>query len=228
MVALQDWDTNFFGYRVGKIVITGKNSLDLTRLKDNFSHFKLIYIFSDYELPPKKELKLVDVKIMFSKVCEFQKFDNEITEFNSKSHSYDQLLNLTYLSGSYSRYRLDENFKHDEFRKLYKEWLDKSIDNIIAEKVFIKKCKDEISGFITLGINNLNIANIGLIAVNPNYQGRNIGSNLIKACENYALRNGCEIIEVPTQKNNEAAMKLYEKNDFEVKNVQYIYHLWNK
>jgi len=228
MVTLLDWDTNFFGYDIGKYTITRNSSFDIKDLKDSFSHFKLIYIFSDYELQPKKGLNLVDVKVLFSKVCEFNKYEDEIIEFNSNIHNYDQLLNLTYLSGSYSRFRLDTNFENDEFRKLYKEWLDKSIDNIIADKVFIKKNQNKLNGFITLNINNLNTANIGLIAVDPNYQGKNIGSNLINACENYSLKNGCKNIEVSTQKNNKGAMKLYIKNGFQIKNIKYIYHLWNK
>lgn len=228
MVTLLDWDTNFFGYDIGKCTITRTNNFDIKELKNSLSHFKLIYVFSDYELPPQKGLNLVDIKVLFSKVCEFHECDDKIIRFNSKKHNYEQLLKLTYLSGSYSRFRLDKNFENDEFKRLYKEWLDKSIDNIIADKVFIKKSQDEISGFITLNINHLNIAKIGLIAVDTNYQGKNIGSNLIKACDNYSLKNGCENIEVSTQKNNEAAMKLYKKIGFQIKNMIYIYHLWNK
>lgn len=228
MVTLQDWDSIFFGYSIGKILIKKENDFDLKCLKVNSSHFKLIYVFSDHEITPSNELKLVDIKVLLSKTCESQKIEGDIIEFNSELHSYDQLLDLAFLSGSYSRYRLDENFKNDEFKKLYKEWLDKSIGKIISDKVFINQCNDKLSGFVTLDCRSSKNANIGLIAVNSSCQGRNIGSRLIKTCENYAFANGCDKIEVCTQKNNEAAMKLYKKNGFEVNNVQYIYHLWNK
>ncbi|MDZ7721960.1 MAG: GNAT family N-acetyltransferase [candidate division KSB1 bacterium] len=79
-----------------------------------------------------------------------------------------------------------------------------------------------------MGNNNNGTAQIGLIAVHPQAQGKGIASYLIQVATNYAFDRGFETLEVATQYNNKPAMKLYQKSGFKIKSKQYIYHIWNK
>jgi dTDP-4-amino-4,6-dideoxy-D-galactose acyltransferase len=174
------------------------------------------------------ELILADVKVTWEKQCLNQERSNKIIEYNSNIHDYNEVLNLALLSGNFSRFRTDSNFKNNEFYNLYKEWLNKSINKKIADIVFIYQVGEKIVGFITIGKSNAETSHIGLIAVDPSYQGKKIGSDLINVSLNYSTNNNYKKIEVETQKENIPAMRLYEKNSFNIKSIQYIYHLWNK
>ena len=151
----------------------------------------------------------------------------ETEEFDLKIHSYEELLDLAFLSGNLSRFKVDSNFSNNEFEKLYKEWVNNSINKKIAFKTFVKTVQKKVVGFITLGEKDADTAKIGLIAVNEMFQGKRIASKLIKSCEIISKQNKYAGLEVSTQFSNNQAMAFYKKNDFEINKITYIYHLWN-
>jgi len=231
MVQEAKWDSIFFGFPVGKINFKHTDNFEELILASK--KFKLVYVFSDAELQ-EPMLDLVDKKIIFSKPLRANQNENlnnkngDIISYDKKTHSYDQLLQLAYLSGTYSRFKLDKNIPFSYFLGLYKLWLDNSINSEIAFKTLVSITEGNISGFVTLGKKDMNSSQIGLIAVNGDYQGNHIGSKLISQCEIICSENGYSYMDVATQGNNKAACGLYKKNNFNIKSVQYIYHLWNK
>jgi len=226
MIDKLTWDSEFFGYNVGRYIIDNQ-LFDENLLKENKDNFKLIYIFSDEAIHDIKEIKLVDIKVIFEKKIAKDLKDNEsIVEFDSNIQNYSELEQLAYLSGIYSRFKIDENFKNNEFQKLYKIWLDNSLNGKIAFKVFVKIIDQKIAGFVTLKKNDDKTSQIGLISVSDIFQGRGIASELIKKAEYESWKNGFEVLQVPTQFKNKPALKLYTKNGFEIKEKKYIYHYW--
>lgn len=169
----------------------------------------------------------MDKKVIYSKQLSNPKKAQQILEYVPEIHSYDQLLNLAYLSGICSRFKRDKNFMNNEFRLLYKEWLDKSIDKKLSFKVLIKHLEDEIAGFVTLNKKDMHTSEIGLIAVGEKFQGRNIGTQLIQECEFLSVEQNLPNIDVATQYENSPARRLYERNNFSIKNITNIYHYWN-
>ncbi|GAO30616.1 GNAT family N-acetyltransferase [Geofilum rubicundum] len=234
MIEKKNWDSNFFGYNVGQYRIEATGKVDVDKIIDESKDFVLTYIFSNKELLIPERLKLADIRITWHRSCdeliEFDDFGDNgfIEEYNDMIHSYNQLLELAFLSGKYSRFLVDENFQNNEFSLLYSEWLGKSVDHTIANIVLVYRIDDQICGFVTLGAKTLTTANIGLISVNVDYQGKGIGSCLLKAAMRFCQKKGFETLEVSTQRNNLPAMKLYERNDFVIKSFEYIYHIWNK
>ncbi|WP_026838071.1 GNAT family N-acetyltransferase [Gillisia sp. JM1] len=227
MIEEAKWDSNFFGYPVGIIKLKSVEEFDVQNFYLESKRFKLVYVFCDLEINNIKGLNLVDKKVVFSKKISKPKNSEDIIEFDSSIHSYDNLLDLAYLSGISSRFKIDTNFTNNEFLKMYKEWLDKSIEGQLAIKLFIKIIDSKIAGFITFKKNNADVTQIGLVAVDPNFQGRNIGSELIEKCESASVELNFSEIEVATQYENQPAKKLYLKNNFSFKNVTNIYHFWN-
>lgn len=220
------WDTTQFGYEVGKLIVDNEfPSFD--EIRNIAMQFKLLYVFTNSKLPEQFPLKLVDTKVVFEK-----NFSNDINtsvmieEYNS-SFSYDDLLQLAFLSGQYSRFRTDKMFKNNEFELLYKLWIDKSLrDEKI--KVLIKTIQGILGGFVTLELNeDQKFAQIGLIAVNEKYQGNGIASVLLKMCQKVTSQHGMSKIIVATQYANSPAMSLYIKNGFSISNKTYIYHIWS-
>jgi len=226
------WDSDFFNKKIGRIEF--KN--DCLNLVENLEkafkqQYDLIYVFGhkNTEIPnwilSKFNGKLVDKKIIYTAQIEDLQTKNtvEINEFQEKNGNL--LYELAYLSGKYSRFRLDENLEIENFKRLYREWIDKSVSHQIAKKVFVYEENKQINGMITLGIKE-KVANIGLLAVDETLHGKGIGMSLIEACVRYCKAENIITLDVPTQLDNAQACKFYEKCGFTEKSVQSIYHFW--
>lgn len=221
-----EWDTNFFGYKVGKVI--AENELDEKVLKNN--DYQLIYIFSREALPndvvKKNKLFLADEKIdLITDISSlsFNKLPNknlvELTELDN------DLLDLAFQSGHFSRFKVDSNFKNKEFEKLYTAWIEQSIAHKNAEKVMGFLINSKVVGFVTIALKTNNF-DIGLIAVDEKYRSLKIGKQLLEYVFNYALKKNVNNISVTTQKQNQGAVNFYFKNGFSVNRTTHIYHLW--
>ena len=45
-----EWDSNFFNYNIGRIIINENQTLDIPEFLSNSKEFKLVYIFSKLSL----------------------------------------------------------------------------------------------------------------------------------------------------------------------------------
>jgi dTDP-4-amino-4,6-dideoxy-D-galactose acyltransferase len=226
------WDSDFFNKKIGRIEFKNDYLNLVENLKNAFKQeYDLVYVFGhkNTDIPnrilSKFNGKLVDKKIIYTAQIEDLQTKNtvEINEFQEKNGNL--LYELAYLSGKYSRFRLDENLEIENFKRLYREWIDKSVSRQIAKKVFVYEENKQIKGMITLGIKE-KVANIGLIAVDETLQGKGIGMSLIDACMRYCKAKNINTLDVPTQLDNAQACKFYEKCGFTEKSVQNIYHFW--
>lgn len=221
------WDTDFFGYKVGKLLLND-NNLDENLLINN--DFKLIYLFSNEPLSEalvkKHNLFLSDEKIdLITNVSNLtdNKFENEnLVELNILD---DNLLDLTFQSGHFSRFKIDSNFKNNEFETLYTAWIEQSISHENADKVIGFSINNKVVGFITFVLKN-NMFDIGLIAVNEQHRSLKIGKQLLAFVFNYSLSKKVDFVTVTTQNKNQGALNFYLKNGFLINKTTYIYHLW--
>ena len=221
------WDTDFFAYKVGKILFD-KNDLDENLLLSN--DFKLIYLFSSEplseDLVKKHNFFLSDEKIDLIKNVSnltFNNFENEnLVELTKLD---DNLLDLTFQSGHFSRFKIDSNFKNNEFERLYTAWIEQSIAHKNADKVIGFSINNKVVGFISFVLKN-NMFDIGLIAVNEQHRSLKIGKQLLEYVFNYSVSKNVNFVTVTTQNNNQGALKFYLQNGFSIHKTTYIYHLW--
>jgi len=231
------WDSDFFLKKIGRLLITDVNNLE-SFLKEAITNgYQLIYVFGDKEFFIDNDIllkyngKLIDKKIVYEKrITEAERrlptitmginiseyINNELTE---------ELEQLAYISGNYSRFKLDNNFKGNDFYRMYKIWMEKSIKHQIADNVFIATENKIIKGVVTLKKDG-NKGNIGLISVSTDMQNKGYGKALILACENELWQKSIYKIEVATQAENIQACKFYEKSGFQIKEINNIYHFW--
>jgi dTDP-4-amino-4,6-dideoxy-D-galactose acyltransferase len=230
MIEKLAFDSNCFDLNIGKLTLVDNNQ-DLD-LKDN--EFDLIYVFSK---DPVKRLDnfLVDTKVVLSidlkeKNLKIENPNNKIKSYSKDSKSYEDLLDLAFLSGEFSRFKLDQNLPNSSFSKLYKIWLDESINKRIANDVVIYSDPanpEKPLGFITYRLNE-SLAEIGLISVSQFSQGKGIGKELLDYLSHVAITNNIKEIKVATQEKNTGAMKFYKKYGFNIQSKTFIYHLWPK
>ncbi|OQB29176.1 MAG: dTDP-fucosamine acetyltransferase [Bacteroidetes bacterium ADurb.Bin174] len=227
------WDSNFFDIKVGRITLNcSENDIQALLEDAKNRNYQLVYVFTNKETELTSDVlnwwsgKLVDRKIIYKKDISSNIKEESLILSYSRAEINDELLHLAYLSGQFSRFRLDKKFPEGSFERMYKEWLKKSVSGELADKVFVAKEAGKIVGFVTLKINKNNGGNIGLIAVDKNVQGKGLGTQLINACENYLNNNFIKILRVPAQLENFQACRFYEKYGFKEDNITNIYHFW--
>jgi len=231
-IELLQWDSNFFNIKIGKCTILHESSevhlLELLQAAQQ-DNYKLLYLFSDPNISiPSETLDLfkgdlVDTKIIFDKRTMKSKTSNsDIISYRSSSIS-DELLQLALLSGQYSRFNTDIRFSADSFKRMYGEWLEKSVSRKIANEVFVYKKGNNIVGFVTISFID-NIGTIGLIAVDPSCQGQHIGKALLQKASDFLHSSLVPQIQVATQHKNIVAYNFYLRNDFTIRSEQDIYH----
>lgn len=227
------WDSAFFGYKVVRVVINsedpGSYKQTLKRLEEE--HVRLTYIFVSPEDTRMNTMikesggKLVDKKITFCKTStRHSEFRNEILEYTGNGKE-KELSELALQAGKYSRFQIDPNFKDNEYERLYRKWLENSLNGSIAFKIIIAKTKEHISGLITLG-DKSDFADIGLLAVDKAYNGMGIGKELVYYADNEVYLENFKKIKVVTQLDNERACILYKKCGFNIESITNIYHMW--
>jgi dTDP-4-amino-4,6-dideoxy-D-galactose acyltransferase len=228
-----EWDSQFFGYPVARIVFDqqGCDNLDDLFRQLISEKIRLTYFYvpvSETKLNgdiTKKGGNLVDQKTLYSKMTgKHNNFSDYIFEFQGTQIN-ERLKELVLQAGLFSRFHSDKNFINKEYEKLYTEWLAKSLNKILALKTVIAKKDSDIVGLTTVGERSGH-ADIGLVAVDENFRGQGIGYDLIHFADNAAFDLGYNEIKVVTQLQNKGACRLYEKCNFHIENITNIYHYW--
>lgn len=230
---LLEWDSDFFDLKIGKIE---KRFLSDTEFEQNLifgrrEKYDLLYVIDDLRnqigntVLKNYKLTLVDTKIVFEKRLRFEKDIEDI--YIIKNVNDDDLQELYYLaieSGHLSRYKIDENL-NSKFEIFYRTWIDNSLNKVLADDVFVYKINTKIVGFVSLKYQNKKCT-VGLIAVNENYRGHEIGKKLMQKCFFEGSMRSCKTLEVATQLVNVGACRFYEKLGMKIKKSNKIYHSW--
>ena len=227
------WDSDFFQKKIGKISYHTANELLFIKLLDQAKSegYQLLYVFGDKNLNFDKVLlkkyhgNLIDRKVLYSKKIYTSVETKTIAQEYKESILTNEIEKLAFLSGMFSRYYTDKGFPPEDYYRLYKIWISRSISHEIADKVFVVMEKENPVGMITLKM-NAGLGLIGLLAVSDKVQGKGIGKNLINACINELVSNQIYEIEVPTQIGNKVGCMFYEKCGFEIKSITNIFHFW--
>jgi ribosomal protein S18 acetylase RimI-like enzyme len=112
--------------------------------------------------------------------------------------------------------------------EVYAEWIKNSLDGL-ADKVLVARRNQKAIGFITCKIEKLAPENkvgiIDLVGVDPNEQGRGVGSLLVSEALRY-FKNYVYSAYVGTQARNINAMRLYTRAGFKPVYSEATIHLW--
>ncbi len=231
MIQFLEWDSEFFGLKIGKYNISEPSIVDLKRMLDakKQHEYELLYIFMDN--PPSQDCTdwlqsngghLVDEKVIYEKAIHNVSLPNlDVTEYSGSLTQ--ELIDLAIASGHSSRFKTDKKL-NPKFEAFYTLWMQKSVSGELADKIFVYKENSDVKGFVSIKIKN-GIGQIGLIAVDESMRGKGIGKSLIAACDKWLFDNKITRHQVVTQMQNNGACALYEKCGFSISEVQTIYHI---
>ncbi|MFN7901027.1 MAG: GNAT family N-acetyltransferase [Synechococcaceae cyanobacterium] len=139
------------------------------------------------------------------------------TEVNS------DILSLVYLSGHLSRFRIDPFLPVGSFERLYRTWIANTLERAPRATIVASYAEGRAVGMITAEWDQ-DTCSIGLLAVNPSYQGLGIGTQLLKHVERLSADKNIFSLEVKTQLSNTGAQTLYLKNAFSEVHRTFLYH----
>lgn len=249
MIKLLPWDSDFFGFKTGMAWL-GDLAVTDPDMMTKVSHtegYRLIYVFQpiarnleDSSLPShisfikKINARLVDTKVVFGgfpteaePATPAMKEDNLIEGIEEwqPEMGKEKLYALAFQSGEFSRFKTDKKLPDGTFERMYKQWVDNSLNGEFAKKVFVVRVNNDIAGFVTLNLTS-QTGKVGLIAVDPQYRGQRSGTKLMQAAMQYTLKEGRKVFHVATQAENKAACTFYEKLGLKVVEAVKVYHWW--
>ncbi|GAB2770538.1 GNAT family N-acetyltransferase [Salinimicrobium soli] len=228
-----EWDSSFFGIRIGEIqknFFTFNNPENLLKeLAEN--KVKLVYYYSNELLQETKSefynFNLILKKTPIQKDLLHETILPDNISFYRGSLPNEELLNLAYRAGEWSRFSFDPNIPKEKVRELYKSWMIKSVQKEMASEILVYKNEDKILGMVTLVINPP-LGKTPLFAVKREAEGKGVSFALMKAADAVLYKNGCSSYISATQAENRAALTIFRRHGFQIKPVEYVYHLWEK
>jgi dTDP-4-amino-4,6-dideoxy-D-galactose acyltransferase len=223
------WDSDFFKLKIGKLET---DDFSITDFETEKNKFDLIYIQSatdslEYLEALSFSSLFEDRKLIYTKQINISaQADENISIYKNKTANKN-LIRLALLSGAYSRFKLDSNFKKKSYEHLYTKWIENSVNKKMAFCVLIYGDEKNPDGFISIQKKG-NEAQVGLFTVNDNARNKGIGKKLLEAAEYYAQKHNFDTLNITTQASNKPACMLYEKCGFTVKSSINTFHYWNK
>ncbi|WP_396194525.1 GNAT family N-acetyltransferase [Flavobacterium sp.] len=222
MIRKMEWDSTFFGLRVGEL------DFNESQYFINEADYDLLYVVSndDFNLKLKGfENSFSEQKIKFYKeLKEPQQLSTNVFSFK-ETDAIQEVYELAYESGKHSRFLLDRKFGHEKFKELYQRWIDNSISGKFADDVLLYKIQEKSVGLLTYKTIDKK-AFVGLIAVSSQQQGKGIGGILLKHLEGFLYNKGIESLTIPTQHQNKQACYFYNKLGYSISEQTYIKHYW--
>lgn len=226
------WDSNFLGLRVGRSELSNSETVNIDLLKE----WDLVYIYlqpgdeANHEILAQHKVLLADRKIQFSMDLPREwSGDKDPAIYAYQAGVEDQeLIELGIQSGIWSRFNIDPDFGKENFQSLYRQWMRNSIDQLIADEVFVYRNEmGKPVGVITLA-NKHGFSDIGILAVDEASRGKNIGRRLVNRAKEFAIEHHQPVLGVVTQEANQNACKFYENCGFHINSKVHIFHYWKK
>jgi dTDP-4-amino-4,6-dideoxy-D-galactose acyltransferase len=236
-----DWDSSFLGREVYSVILTRDDDVlppaTLVRTLED-AGASLAYLHLDHADPSfhaqltASGALLCDEKVTYAKPVQPVSSNPPgaagrpvLTVEAYQGGLTDELLGLAILAGHESRFRKDPRLL-THFEPLYRLWMINSLNQTMADIVYICRTGPAIVGMATARVREDGTGNIGLIATHIDYQGWGIGTELIRATDNFFSERKVLTTTVVTQRTNNRACRFYEKAGFICSKTEFVYHLW--
>ncbi len=238
LVVPLDWDTDYFGFSVAKIVqdkVTEDELIDIFNYCRNNRIRLLEYACDSHDrssvlLSEEYKFHFADIRLTFERfIREDEKWPAIPDGYQcviAKSQHVSELMRMA--NGIYksSRYCFDINFPQEKVKQFYSDWARKAVTGEFDNLAYLLCKGKQPVGFCTVRFEEEGVGRIALVGMDSNVSGQGLGKVLLGQTLKLMANKGVRKVEVITQGRNYVAQRLYQRAGFVTKNVQLWYHRW--
>lgn len=237
--AYLEWDSNFFGMRIGRI--EGRRlSPELLAATTDWAHenrMDCLYFLSVADDPQTVHLaeqegfQQVDVRMTFEGEvpgAPVAQAPSDATVRLAREEDLPALQAIAAVSHRDTRFYFDGHFDRARCDQLYETWIANSLHGF-AQAVLVAERGGRPLGYVTLHLRDSESgpeSQIGLIAIAPGHQGGGLGRLLVEHSLEWARGNRARVMKVVTQGRNVPAQRLYQRCGFVTASFELWYHRW--
>lgn len=232
-----EWDTKYFRCKSSRVDVLGKLTLShIQEIKGLIKEDQFITFTNPKGMIGNSKLiiqelgaYLVDINVQLSNVKVnsniYQK--NKFIHIKNNYNGNEEILELVGQTFTNSRFYNDTLISRENASGIYINWVRDALNK--KEKYFCLFNQGQNTvGFILFSITNQKIITIELMTVGDKWRKSGVGTQLISGLYYYCIEHGYETVNVGTQLENINALNFYTKNGLKIKDIRYVYHLWNK
>jgi ribosomal protein S18 acetylase RimI-like enzyme len=235
------WDSEFFSRPIGRITAAALNDESARRLLDTARAEELACLY--FEADPndlatvlaveKHGFHLADVRAVLEYPFEDRPAPSlrypvprDLIVTTAVHSDLSRLEEIGTGISEVSRYRFDEHFTDDDARRLYQAWIRNAMSGL-SDAVLVARWKDhgDAVGVIACSTRET-VSHIDLAGVHHAHRQRGVGTGLVQAALDWAIRRDATRMEVVTQARNVPAQRLYQQMGFFSKSTRLVYHKW--
>ncbi len=236
-ISVLDWDTEFFGFRVGQIIPNTLSSDTWNHINQEAisKEIKCLYFYADaqdIQTPveaSKHGFLFVDFRISFSLPILSPPQSEPKAGILVRHATPSDAAGLKLMAKNaflHSRYYYDPGFDKDSCDCMYQTWIENSLTGQ-ARDVLVVEANSKLAGFITLHVDDAQTTGrIGLICIDKDFRGKGLGRELIIEGIKWCCGLNLKKLTVVTQGRNIDAQRLYQNSGFRSETVGIYYHKW--
>jgi dTDP-4-amino-4,6-dideoxy-D-galactose acyltransferase len=216
---LLDWDTEFWGLRVGGA--EGVEGLGQWAIENTIG---LMCVLIDADAPDEAQraeeqgFRFMDVRVTLHR--ETIRCGGMARE--AKPADLPALKAIAGVSHRITRFYADPTLDDELCDDLYEEWIRRSLAGW-ADAVLVIDVDEEPVGYVTVHLNE-ETSSIGLIAVQEEMRGKGIGTMLVSSAVAWAHAHDAKQMTVVTQGRNIAAQRLFQHGGFRTSGTALWFH----
>lgn len=234
-----NWDSKIFGIKIGKVNITQDHEFDWLSFKAaaDTEKYELIYIFKFQNMLPqeivlKAELDLVDIQLTMTKQFIKENYLNMPYDFRTEltEKEKEECYRVAEETSIVSRFYKEKKIGPIMTKKLYKKWIDNTLNKSFSDGLFLNKKSNSVSGIHLIKTDSVNkIGYFTLTGMNSKYKRMGIGTKLwMQSFAYWANESEIEIIRSPFSFQNSESFNFHLKMGFEkIEETKFIYHFRN-
>ncbi|MCX6582249.1 MAG: GNAT family N-acetyltransferase [Candidatus Aminicenantes bacterium] len=241
-----DWDSNFFGFSIGRIYAHACAEERLSKGLENAvkAKIQLVELFCDasdsqsIHASERSAFHLADLRLAFKKKppepvepaepAEVVKDDGALTGLTFKKAGLKDIAGLK-LAGhglfTNSRYYGYPGFDRNQVDLMFQLWIEKAVKGEFDDELYYLGDESGILAFNSLRFEE-NAASIGLFGVEEAHRGKGLGSLLLNRVFHLLHNRRVTEVNVTTQGKNSSAVRLYQKNGFHLAKITLCYYKW--
>lgn len=234
-----NWDTVFFGLKIGKVNINHDDEFDWRSFKEAAiaEKFDLIYVFKfqnmlPWELVLKADLALVDIHLTMVKKFKRDDYLNIPYDFRTELNEMEkrECYRIAEETSVVSRFNKEKKIGPIITKQLYRKWLDNALNKSFSDGLFLDKESDSVSGIHLIKTDFVNkIGYFTLTGVNSDIKRMGVGKKLwMQSFAYWANESEIETIKSPFSFQNTESFNFHLKMGFDkIEEIKYIYHFRN-